>query len=285
MTANDRLSVIHSNPVSESLRADLRALGVTPGAVLIVHASLKSIGPIPGGPEALLDLFDEALGDTGLLAMPVFTYSFVGSDTCPPFDPAASLSRTGALTDVFRRRPGAVRSLHPTHAVAARGRDAAALVAGHERLAALGADSPFHRMAERGARVLLIGCGFTSLSLIHVGESLAGVYYRDRFCWTHCGWESRARVCAPDGSTRLADLHEVPGCSAAFHRLEPLARQDGLLDERPLGRAVVKTAPARPLLDLVARVLARDPDFLLCAPGACPACDERRAKAGPPCHP
>jgi aminoglycoside 3-N-acetyltransferase len=264
-------------PISiDCLREDLKTIRLCAGNALIVHASLKSIGPISGGAEALLGLFEEALGEAGLMAMPVFTYSLTGLDKYPPFDPVRSVSRTGALTEVFRTLPGTVRSLHPTHSVAARGRDAAKLVADHERLTALGADSPFHRMAERDARILLIGCGFDSLSLIHTGEVLANAWYRDQFCWQHAGWKPRARVAAPGGSVREVELREVPGCSKSFFKLEPVARQEGLVHLDSLGAAAVMTLSARRLLRLIARVLEREPDFLLCAPGACPACDERR---------
>ena len=35
---------------SERIAADLRALGVKAGGVLLVHSSFKSLGPVPGGP-------------------------------------------------------------------------------------------------------------------------------------------------------------------------------------------------------------------------------------------
>ena len=37
------------------------------------------------------------------------------------YDPAETPSRVGSVTNLFRRRPGAVRSLQPTHSVAAIG--------------------------------------------------------------------------------------------------------------------------------------------------------------------
>jgi len=258
------------------LGAELRAMGVEKSSVLIVHAALKSIGPIPGGAEALLDLFFETLGEAGVLAMPVFSYSFVGYAKSPPFDPVRSVSQTGGLTEVFRKMPGTVRSFHPTHSVAVRGRSAAEFVRGHSATTALGVQSPFHKLAQQEAKILLIGCGFTSLSLIHVGEIISRVYYRDRFCWWYRGWEPKARVALPDGGIQIVAQHEVPGCSAAFSRLEPLACREGIVTTFPLGAATVKVVSALPLLRLIERTLAQNPDFLLCAPGACPTCNERR---------
>ena len=258
------------------LGADLRAMGVAKGDTLMVHASLKSIGPIPGGAEALLRLFFEELGAEGTLAMPVFTYSFVGCDKSPPFDSVRSVSQTGALTEVFRKMPGTVRSFHPTHSVAVWGRSAAECIHGHSATTAFGMQSPFHKLACQEAKVLLIGCGFTSLSLIHVGESVSRVYYRDRFCWRHRGWEPKARVALPDGGTQIVAQHEAPGCSASFSRLEPLAHRAGIVAKFPLGAATVTVVSALPLLRLIERTLAKNPDFLLCAPGACPTCNERR---------
>ena len=48
---------------------DVRALGVAPGTVLMLHASVRSIGWVVGGPDVVLDALVEALGPTGTLMM------------------------------------------------------------------------------------------------------------------------------------------------------------------------------------------------------------------------
>jgi aminoglycoside 3-N-acetyltransferase len=54
----------------DSLRADLRALGVTDGMTLMVHASLNKVGYLVGGPVALIHALLDVLGTEGTLVMP-----------------------------------------------------------------------------------------------------------------------------------------------------------------------------------------------------------------------
>src|SRR5215203_999604 len=55
------------------LVADLIRCGVRDGMTLLVHTSLRSIGPINGEAEALLTAFQEVLGPKGTLVVPTFT--------------------------------------------------------------------------------------------------------------------------------------------------------------------------------------------------------------------
>src|SRR5262245_3257395 len=51
------------------LAADMRALGVKPGDVLMVHASLRKIGPVEGRANGVIAALDEAVGPDGTLLM------------------------------------------------------------------------------------------------------------------------------------------------------------------------------------------------------------------------
>jgi aminoglycoside 3-N-acetyltransferase len=64
-----------------------------------------------------VDAVLETAGPDGTVLMPVMTFG-------EPFDPAHSPSRCGLITETFRRRPDAVRSLSPTHSIAGIGADA-----------------------------------------------------------------------------------------------------------------------------------------------------------------
>ena len=81
--------------------AQLRALGVERGGVLLVHTSFRAIGPLDGGPDGLIDALLEALGPDGTLVMP----SWAGDDD-RPFDPRkdAAAADLGVVADHFWRR-------------------------------------------------------------------------------------------------------------------------------------------------------------------------------------
>ena len=51
-----------------AIAAELRSLGVRPGGVLLVHSSLSALGYVAGGPEAVVDALQEAVGPEGTLA-------------------------------------------------------------------------------------------------------------------------------------------------------------------------------------------------------------------------
>ena len=53
---------------------DLYALGIRPGDTVLVHSSLKSLGPVPGGAETVIQGLLKALGDEGTLLFPECIY-------------------------------------------------------------------------------------------------------------------------------------------------------------------------------------------------------------------
>lgn len=129
-----------------------RELGVEPGTTVCVHASLRRLGYVVGGPDAVIDALLEALGPRGTLMMPSFAAprsALEYLEAGEVFDVRRTPSRSGAVTEVFRRRPDVRRSLHPTNAVAACGTRSQELLAGHEwSLTPFGRTTPYGRLAE-----------------------------------------------------------------------------------------------------------------------------------------
>src|SRR5262245_56502432 len=100
---------------SEIVKA-LQSAGIKSGDTLMVHSSLKSFGEVDGGPETVIDALLEAVGPQGHVVMPTLTATFSReAETGLAFNPRKTPSRVGIITDRFWRRPGAVRSAHPTH--------------------------------------------------------------------------------------------------------------------------------------------------------------------------
>ncbi len=55
----------------ELLTSAFRDLGVDAGDTLLVHSSYKSLGPVEGGPQTVIDALLAALGPDGTLIMPI----------------------------------------------------------------------------------------------------------------------------------------------------------------------------------------------------------------------
>jgi aminoglycoside 3-N-acetyltransferase len=152
--------------------------------VLMVHCAFDDLVPMyREGPLELLRALKRLCGVNRTLVMPAFSYVLPDSvghlETSPRFDVRLAPSRMGLLSEMFRRTPGVVRSLHPTHSVCALGPLAAQLTSEHHLGAAtFGAKSPFAKMAE--VDTVIVGLGkpfYRVLTQVHVPEDLLG----DRF--------------------------------------------------------------------------------------------------------
>lgn len=171
-----------------SLTDDLRRLGVQRGDILLVHSSLRALGWVCGGAEAVVLALQDAIGDPGTLVVP--SHSGDNSDpaywenppvpeewfsiiraSVPPYDPRTTRTRgMGVIADTVRTWPGAVRSCHPQTSFAAVGPHASHLMARHALDCGLGEQSPLARLEEAHARVLLLGVGFESCTAFHLAE-------------------------------------------------------------------------------------------------------------------
>jgi len=175
----------------DSLAADLRALGVEPGQLVMLHVSMRSLGFVVGGAETLLDAALEALGPTGTLMMPAHSGDL--SDpadwsnppvpaawidevraTLPAYDPARTPTwGLGVVPELFRTWPGVMRSAHPTVSLAAHGPLAAEIVATHPLDDPHGEASPLARAYDRNVKLLLLGVGWNRATLLHLAERRA----------------------------------------------------------------------------------------------------------------
>ena len=57
-------------PITKSrLISDLKKLGVSPGDIIMLHASVKAIGWVVGGPDVVIQALLDVLGEEGTLMM------------------------------------------------------------------------------------------------------------------------------------------------------------------------------------------------------------------------
>jgi len=246
----------------DELVEQLRALGVTPGGVLVVHTAFSKVGPLDGGPRGLIDALGAALGPNGTLVMPSMS-----DDDEQPFSPAASpCAGMGAVADTFWRLPGVMRSDSP-HAFAAAGPRAAEITAPHPVDVPHGPDSPVGRALALDGQVLLLGVGHDANTTIHLAEILAGVRYR---------LPAHATVLRGGRPLRV-DYRENDCCCARFALVDGWLEAEGRQRRGRIGNAEARLARARDVVTTVTAHLAVDELAFLHPPGVDAECDEARA--------
>jgi aminoglycoside 3-N-acetyltransferase len=169
--------VMTANDTATAIAADLAALGVRRGGILLVHASLSSLGWVEGGAETVVLGLLRALGPEGTLAMPALSYDYVGARN-PAFDVRLTPSCVGAIAEHWRLRPGTRRSVHPTHSICAAGPATSALLDDHVLdETPCGRHSPFRRLRDLGGQILFLGCGLRPNTSMHGVEEIVEAPY------------------------------------------------------------------------------------------------------------
>ncbi|MFI6848769.1 AAC(3) family N-acetyltransferase [Kitasatospora sp. NBC_00085] len=262
------------------LTRQLTDLGVRPGDVLLVQASLRAIGPVEGGSATVREALLDALGGPERGTLVAYTATPENSDTSrlvttmmagwtpgqvarwraamPPFDPAETpSSRTmGMLSELVRTHPEAVRSTHPQSSFAAVGARAKEITELHPLECHLGPESPLGRMYEIGTRVLSIGVELAKFTAFHLADlRMPNLPVRHYGCVVRDG--GRSHWIRFDGPL-LDDLH--------FQTLgeEVLRRAAGVVTGR-VGAADCRLIPMREAVDLAVGILHERPEL---RPGA-----------------
>lgn len=171
----------------DSLACDLRRLGLTAGATIIVHSSLSAMGWVCGGPVAVVRALMDVVTAEGTIVVPTQTslcdpalwknppvppeWIDVIRDTMPAYDASVTpTSGMGAVAETFRKWPGVVRSAHPKLSLAAWGRNAESVLAGQTIDFGLGESSPLARIYDLDGQVLMLGTGYDTCTSLHLAQ-------------------------------------------------------------------------------------------------------------------
>lgn len=160
----------------DRLADDFSKLGLKAGMDVMVHSSMKAIGPVRGGAAAVVRALLKVIGPEGTLLAPSFNHF-----EAKVFNPRTTPTTNGAIAQAIWQRADALRSLHPSHAVAAIGRRAAEYVADHLKNGVWAENSPIGRLIHGGGYVLSIGVGHDRSTAYHVAEISLGVPCLDQF--------------------------------------------------------------------------------------------------------
>lgn len=243
----------------EQLRSQLCAMDIPRDGVLLVHSSMKAVGQAEGGAETVLDVLCEHMSD-GLLLMPTHTWATINNEH-NIYDYTAEPSCTGILGSLLLRLPGSVRSLHPSHSVAAWGKNAEEFVEGeHLCQTPCPRDGIMGKLLDAGGKILFLGCPLSKNTFIHGVEEWAQI--PDRL-----GEPELRYIIMRDGSTYFTTMcpHRapVPDISVNYAKLEAPLLELHAASEHRFGDARCILCDCSEMTRIVSEMLILEPDLFI----------------------
>ena len=237
-----------------TLEEQIRKAGVESDDTVIIHTSLRSVGEVENGADGFIDSFKECLSD-GLFLVPTFTYACVNKKQ-PYFNVKETKPCIGAVPTVAAFRPDGVRSLHPTHSVAAFGERRYDYV--RDEIKTRTPTPPggcMARLYDEHAKILLIGVGHNKNTFIHYIDELADTPNRlgDERTYIDIDYDGKELP-------HIMRPHFTPGTpdvSANFVKFTDLLAREGATHKAKLGNADVTVCDAVRLCDILCELFLR----------------------------
>ncbi len=245
----------------QELKNMIKEMGIEPTDTVFIHSSMKSIGEVLGGADTVLDAFMEYLVN-GLLIMPTHTWGSM-SESHNVYDPSKEPSCVGILTNLLMKREGVVRSLHPTHSVAAYGKDSIEYVKGEEEVTTpCAVGGCYDRLRERNAKILLLGVNHIRNTFIHGVEEILQV--PDRFT----AQPVLFKIIMPDGSFKESHMYRhynktMAHISEAYTKLEQAFYDNNVAKQEKFGDATCILCDANGVFEVTKKVLSHQINCLM----------------------
>ena len=165
-------------------------MGMNPGDVIFIHASMKEFYNYHGTAEELIKKIIDYLGPEGTLVMPAYPkcfwtlpdkcllrdYGGKGDDVM--FDVKLTPTGAGYLAEVFRKMEGVKRSINLQHSACAFGKHADYLVYEHHLCRTCWDEkSPYYKLTLVNAKVFSLGLPYFLTTTIHCTDSLLRTKY------------------------------------------------------------------------------------------------------------
>ena len=173
------------------LAAGFRKLGIAVGDTIMVHASVRAVGAVSGGPDQIHLALKDAVTSEGTLMMyascPRY-YDEVGRgqltpdeerevlEKLPAFDAfsARAARENGTLVEFLRTYPGSTVNSHVARFVVW-GKNAEYLISTQPWNYAFGHESALERFVQLDGKVLLLGCDHDNVTFLHYAEHIVDI--------------------------------------------------------------------------------------------------------------
>ena len=248
----------------------LKDVGVEEGNDIFVHSNISFGEPDPkvsfGDPgetlniasycNAIIECFLEAVGNEGTVMMPTYTYSFFEGEK---YSPSNSISKVGVITEIFRRRKDAKRSLHPILSISAIGKKAKYYTKIDDKTS-FGSKSFFAKLPRNNVKIVLFGAPLSSIVFIHfLEQSIEVPYYRKK--------KFSGKIISENGEYKDTFEYFITPSDGSvmydFFKLEEFLVAEDVMKRMPFGRSWVKSIASKKFYKECIKKLRKDPRFLL----------------------
>lgn len=134
----------------------VQLLGAKNGSILLLHMSLNNLGLSVLDVKWLFEVLWKIVGEDGTIVMPTFTYRQTKTNGYI-YDVNKTRSDLGWTSEYFRCQSGVIRSVHPTHSVAAKGKFAFEITRQHNSLTPFARGTPYDILYQRNVLILFLG--------------------------------------------------------------------------------------------------------------------------------
>ena len=162
----------------QQLFVQLREMRAPQNALVIMHASFRTVGEFEGGAESFLDaLIEYFTAEGGLFCVPTHTWHNLGKDVIT-LDMLCPESNLGILPTLAAKRADGVRSENPCHSVVVFGDRARATALVREDAfvkSPTAPDSVYGKLYDRAGFVLLVGVSQAKNTYLHTVDEILNI--------------------------------------------------------------------------------------------------------------
>lgn len=246
------------------LLQQLKASNINTKGTLMVHSSMKAIGQVDGGPEAVIDALCQYMSH-GLLLFPTHSWDEWNlKDNV--FNVRTEKACVGLLPNTFLLRDDVVRSLHPTHSVAAYGKrkidytdkDKSIIQRG-DMLTPCPREGCFGSLYDEDSQILFIGATLQKNTYIHSIEEWLSIPKRLA--------EKPRTIKVVDYDGTSYDIDVLPhnntrgSVSQNYDRIESALFEKNIATTFTFGNASCKLLQVKEMTEFVLELLKEDPDY------------------------
>ena len=191
----------------------------------------------------------------GNLIMPAGNPEFEKAGNVP-FCVQTTPSCEGALSELFRKSGGVVRSLHPAGSLAAWGRDSAWLMEGHEKcVSSFSAASPWWKIFQKSGKCIFIACGLERSGIIAAAEEWAGCDVLSKRFY-------RRRIKLDSGKNRRVRIRKhLKGHRTNYPKIAGIFRDKGVLSRNSWNGYEIMVMNVETAVSLLLPFLRKNPRF------------------------